>query len=80
MTRTERNPGPVASPAELGADPDPLAWGQDTRPDCIAAAIMSTWAPNAPGTHYAPGYLASDRARLDCLEFTIAQYAGGYDV
>jgi hypothetical protein len=79
MTRTERNPGPVASPATLGADPDPIAWGQDTRPDCIAAAIMSTWAPNAPGTHYAPGFSAREVTRLAVLRFSIGD-AGGYDV
>ena len=77
MTTTETHVGPIAYPAQLGANPDPLAWGQDPRPsDSIAAAIMASWFIDCPGTHYAPGHVARDRSGLDRLAFTIARYTG----
>jgi len=86
MTTTETHVGPIAYPAQFGANPDPLAWGQDPRPsDSIGAAIMASWFIDSPGTDYAPGddympgRVAADRARIDCLRFIGSQYAGGSD-
>lgn len=80
MNVTHTHTGPASYPAQLGANPDPLAWGQDPIGFDFGAAVAYFMAPNLPGTDYTPGCLASDRARLDCLEFTIAQYGGGCDV
>ena len=80
QTSTSQHRGRTALPATLEAARDDLAWGQDPIGFDFGAAVAYFMAPNLPGTDYTPGYLASDQARLDCLEFTIAQYSGGSDV
>ena len=61
QTSTSQHRGRVALPATLEAARDDLAWGQ-----------AEPWSVRQD---YRPGYLASNQARLDCLQLTIAQYS-----